>query len=55
MIPKGVVSVALSHGTDHDLPIAAVNKPKGVAIDDEVDAEAPAAEADDAGEEASEE
>ena len=27
-LPKGVESVALSHGTDHDLPIAAVNKPK---------------------------
>ena len=27
-LPNGVESVALSHGTDHDLPIAAVNKPK---------------------------
>jgi len=27
-LPKGVESVALSHGTDHDLPIVAVNKPK---------------------------
>ena len=53
-LPKGVESVALSHGDDHDLPIAAVNKAKGVAVDEEVDADAPAA-ADDATEEASEE
>ena len=54
-LPKGVESVALTHGTDHDLPIAAVNKPKGVAVDDEVDAEAPAADSEADGEEASEE
>jgi large subunit ribosomal protein L25 len=54
-LPKGVESVALSHGADHDLPIAAVNKPKGVAVEDEGDAEAPAADAGAAGEEASEE
>jgi len=53
-LPKGVESVALSHGDDHDLPIAAVNKAKGVAVDEEADADAPAA-ADDATEEASEE
>ena len=29
-LPKGVESVALSHGDDHDLPVAAVNKPKEV-------------------------
>ncbi len=52
-LPKGVESVALSHGADHDLPIAAVNKPKGVAVED--DADAPAADADGASEEASEE
>ena len=40
-LPKGVESVALSHGTDHDLPIAAVNKPKAKA--EETDA--PAADA----------
>ena len=57
-LPKGVESVALSHGDDHDLPIAAVNKSK--AKDEDEDA-APAAEAGDAGdadgsvEEASEE
>jgi large subunit ribosomal protein L25 len=27
-LPKGVESVALSHGSDHDLPVAAVNKAK---------------------------
>ncbi len=30
-LPKGVESVALSHGEDHDLPVAAINKPKGSA------------------------
>jgi len=33
-LPKGVVSVALSHGADHDLPIAAIHKPRGAASDD---------------------
>jgi large subunit ribosomal protein L25 len=33
-LPKGVTSVALSHGPDHDLPIVAVNKPKGAAADE---------------------
>ncbi len=28
-LPKGVESVALSHGADHDLPVLSVNKPKG--------------------------
>ena len=40
-LPEGVESVALSHGEDHDLPIAAVNKPKAAAeeeADEEVDA-----------------
>jgi large subunit ribosomal protein L25 len=57
-LPKGVESVALSHGEDHDLPIAAVNKSKA-KDEDEADADAPAAdtEADqtDSAEEASEE
>ena len=34
-MPKGVESVALSHGADHDLPVASVNKPKGSAAADE--------------------
>lgn len=33
-LPKGVESVALSHGPDHDLPVVTVNKPKG-AVEDE--------------------
>jgi large subunit ribosomal protein L25 len=28
-LPKGVESVALAHGSDHDLPVAAIHKPKG--------------------------
>ena len=41
-LPKGVESVALSHGADHDLPVATVNKPKGgdeAAEDTEKDSE----------------
>lgn len=37
-LPKGVESVALSHGHDHDLPVATINKPKGSAADDEAEA-----------------
>lgn len=33
-LPEGVESVALSHGADHDLPVVAVNKPKGASDDD---------------------
>ena len=32
-LPEGVESVALSHGADHDLAVAAINKPKGSADD----------------------
>ena len=49
-LPKGVESVALSHGDDHDLPIAAVNKSKAKAEDE--DAPAADAPADDSAEEA---
>jgi len=39
-LPKGVESVALNHGADHDLPVAAINKPKGSGEDeDEASAE----------------
>ena len=38
-LPEGVESVALSHGEDHDLPIAAVNKPKAAAVEEEEVAE----------------
>ncbi|MFT7560129.1 MAG: large subunit ribosomal protein L25 [Flavobacteriales bacterium] len=33
-LPKGVESVALAHGTDHDHPVATINKPKQSAEDD---------------------
>lgn len=33
-LPEGVVSVALQHGAEHDLPIASVNKSKAVSEDD---------------------
>ncbi len=45
VLPKGVESVALSHGSDHDQAVASIHKPKGVA-EDEAEAEAPAAEGD---------
>lgn len=28
-LPAGIESVALAHGADHDLPVVAINKPKG--------------------------
>jgi large subunit ribosomal protein L25 len=58
-LPKGVESVALSYGDDHDLPVAAVNKPKAVEeISDEAPESPDAPETDsdaDSAEEASEE
>ena len=41
-LPKGVESVALSHGSDHDLPVAAVNKAKSGSseADDDGDGDA---------------
>jgi large subunit ribosomal protein L25 len=40
-LPKGVESIALNHGADHDLPIAAVNKPKAeVEVEDSVESDA---------------
>ncbi len=47
-LPEGVVSVALSHGEDHDLPIAAVVKSKAIEEDEEVES---AAEGEEAGDE----
>ncbi|BFM17149.1 50S ribosomal protein L25/general stress protein Ctc [Maricurvus nonylphenolicus] len=41
-LPKGVTSVALSHGADYDLAVATVNKKKGAAADED---DAPAEEA----------
>ena len=44
-LPEGVESVALSHGSDHDLPVANIHKTKGASDDDgEEAAEAPEAE-----------
>ena len=34
-LPKGVESVALSHGPDHDLPVATINKPKAASAEDQ--------------------
>ncbi|GAA5316395.1 MAG: 50S ribosomal protein L25/general stress protein Ctc [Candidatus Pelagadaptatus aseana] len=34
-LPKGVESVELSHGADHDQAIASIAKPKGAAADEE--------------------
>jgi large subunit ribosomal protein L25 len=33
-LPKGVTSVALSHGPDHDLPVVSISKPKGASVDE---------------------
>jgi large subunit ribosomal protein L25 len=38
-LPKGVKIAALQHGTDHDLPVCAVHKPKGSGSDAEQTAE----------------
>ncbi len=34
-LPKGVESVALTHGADHDQPVVTVNKPKGATEEEE--------------------
>jgi large subunit ribosomal protein L25 len=52
-LPAGVESVALSHGEDHDLPVATVNKPK--AAKEETSDASDEAEADSSEDEASEE
>jgi large subunit ribosomal protein L25 len=38
VLPKGVESVALIHGEDHDLPVVSVHKPKGVSTDEAAEA-----------------
>ncbi len=43
-MPKGVESVALSHGPDHDLPVASVVPPKGGAASEDGEAEGEAEE-----------
>jgi len=49
ILPKGVESVELSHGPEHDLPVATVTKPKEV-----MDTEEAASESDDSTEESDE-
>ncbi len=49
-LPKGVESVGLSHGEEHDLPIFTVNKPKAV-VEETDEVEAPEAEGESEGEE----
>ena len=39
VLPKGVTIVALTHGEDHDLPVASIHKPKGMADETEADKE----------------
>ncbi len=34
-LPEGVTSVALSHGSDHDLSVVAINKPKSSSEDED--------------------
>ena len=48
-LPKGVESVALSHGADHDLLVSAIKIPKGAAVSEDEGEGEEAAE--DAGEE----
>lgn len=33
-LPKGVESIALSHGADHDLPVVSIIKPRGMTTED---------------------
>lgn len=54
-LPKGAESVALSHGEDHDLLVAAVNAPRGSAEDDVEEATDESSETEDGEGEASEE
>mgnify|MGYP006189165907 CR=1 FL=1 len=44
-LPKGVESVSLSLGADHDLPVASVNKPKGAVADTDTSSSAEEGEA----------
>jgi large subunit ribosomal protein L25 len=44
IFPKGVESVALSHGADHDLPVVSINKPKAAPVEDDTAPAAPESE-----------
>lgn len=52
-LPKGVESVALAHGDDHNLPVANVHQPKGADVDEEeaTEGEGEAADEESGGEE----
>ena len=54
-LPKGVEIVALTHGADHDLPIAAIHKSRAVIDEVEAEAETEAAESSESEEGAAEE
>ena len=44
-LPKGVESIELSHGEEHDQPVVSIIKPRGMAADDaEATGEADASE-----------
>lgn len=45
-LPKGVASVALAHGEDHDLAVAMVIKPRAVAVEEEASDDDAATEGD---------
>jgi large subunit ribosomal protein L25 len=39
IMPKGVTVAALIHGEDHDLPVAAIHKPRAAKVDDDEETE----------------
>jgi len=43
-LPEGVVSVELAHGSDHDQPVVAIHKSRGMAADEETAGDEPAEE-----------
>jgi large subunit ribosomal protein L25 len=38
-LPKGVTIAALTHGEDHDLPVAAIHKPRAAKVEEDEDTE----------------
>jgi large subunit ribosomal protein L25 len=38
-LPKGVTIAALAHGEDHDLPVAAIHKPRAAKVEEDEDTE----------------
>jgi large subunit ribosomal protein L25 len=46
-LPKGVESLALIQGEDHDQPVAAIHAPKAVKVDDEAEDDSDADDSDD--------